>query len=828
MKLAPTQRLLRENLLVKRLLVYVPLFWLGLSTALPAQSDAPTEPASFLETNRDHLVRFPTKPKSPLGWTLVIRTSPHRTADVMRIEMEFATTGGPTTADQTIVARLTPLSSGHSPPQSASIISLPISIPEGTQTLRFSRHVPKTSYGNFYEVRLFQEGRGIPDCKANIGASIAYQESSLYSDQFEQSRWSLLWVNNEQDQAQRSQSIEHLFLTKDGNPFFSATTPQKWKQQIDETNVNEASFHVRTVDMKDLPQNWLSYRPFDTVVLHQSDWILLQQQSPQPQQESPQPQQESPQLQQKSPQLDQQSLQENITTASKAIRHWINAGGVVVVRGGSVADPSKVVAAAQASEISSIPSAESVDVAQSAIRETIARFNEFKIPDNAKFTAEIAYMNFDEEQIRDWKEWFPKGADILTDSLDAFPKERVLGKSGVRSEPRLAGLVIHLGKQSPDKPVEVLQWTATDTLMGWKRHRLIRHGVEPILGSSRFFQWVIPGVAQPPVYTFMGLLGIFVVLVGPVAYRKTTKSGRSYLMFAIAPILAIFTTLAMLAYGVVADGFGTTTRIRQVTWVDGQTGSAITRTRSTYFAGIRPAEGLIFPGDSDVTLYPDNQQRSWEMRMEDRFQPQGEIIVTDETIQFDRNFLPSRQQRQFVSVRPVEQWGKFAVSTSDSSESENSESSNELVIQSETGRAVDEIIVCDNNGEYFYADHIDANASVTAKRLTDKEASELLGDIFKRQWLVSSIVDRRQRQSSALRNYTNETFDLLSEQVNNMESVAKPTDGTFEFELQTRMQLGSKLPPNSFLCLTDLSPDAITVKDAVPTDSIHFVMGTLK
>ena len=114
--------------------------------------------------------------------------------------------------------------------------------------------------------------------------------------------------------------------------------------------------------------------------------------------------------------------------------------------------------------------------------------------------------------------------------------------------------------------------------------------------TAEFKKWLVPGVAQPPVYVLVTLLTIFVILVGPVAYRRTTKAGRGHLMFVIAPVLAVVTTVSMFAYGLAADGVSTIARIRQITWVDGATGAAGERVRATYFAPISPGDGLNVSG----------------------------------------------------------------------------------------------------------------------------------------------------------------------------------------------------------------------------------------
>ncbi|SMP74811.1 hypothetical protein SAMN06265222_11845 [Neorhodopirellula lusitana] len=771
-------------------LAVVVLAWTSLTAShSAAQPAAPTTPASFLANDAEGVVRFPTKKKNALGWTMQIRHAQHATAEVTRIEIEFATTGGPTTADLNLSIQLTPKASGHETPQSASRVSLPITIPQGTNRQSLVRYAPKTSFGNLYEVQLFQDGRKIDDCKDFVGESLTRQDAGLYLNLNLLGKWNVLWINSEEDRTTRSQSFENLLLGQEVSPFYSVETPDEWDKLMDDATVQTSTHALRAIDIDQLPNHWLAYQPYDSLIIHHSDWL---------------------------------SLKEQQTAPARAIRQWVNAGGVVLVRGISLSETIPSDEKTTTSNPGSAPTPDSIANANTIIQQRIENFDGYSIPDNTTFQSEVSYMDLSDSQIREWREWFPTGAQTLKDSLAAFPPARLTSQTGVRSQSQLAGMVIYLGKQPIGRPIEVLQWQAASSLMGWQSHRILRAGVEPILGSSRFFQWVIPGVAQPPVYTFMGLLGIFVILVGPVAYRKTAKSGRGYLMFAIAPLLAIITTLAMLAYGVIADGFGTTTRVRQITWVDGETGDAVTRTRSTYFAGIRPSDGLTFENNTDVTLFPDNHQRSWESQTDDRFQLRGEIVVTDKSIQFSRDYLPSRQQKQFVAHRPQDNWGYFTI------EGAAPASSNEVQIQSHANQPANEMIVRDTKGSYFYAENIPPNEIVKATRLTDQEASERLGELYQRQWLVSSIVDRRQSQTSSMQNYNNEVFDIINQQLNNLSSAAKPTDGAFEFELQSRLQLGSKLPRNSFFCLTDLSPDAIAIDNAVPTDSIHFVMGSLR
>ena len=99
-----------------------------------------------------------------------------------------------------------------------------------------------------------------------------------------------------------------------------------------------------------------------------------------------------------------------------------------------------------------------------------------------------------------------------------------------------------------------IQWEMIKRLAVEKSSPTLRRGVDPLAGSERFLDWRIPGISEPPVYTFIGFLSTF--FVGPVAYWQTKRIGRPYLMFAIAPVLTAITTLSMLGYSIIADGFG--------------------------------------------------------------------------------------------------------------------------------------------------------------------------------------------------------------------------------------------------------------------------------
>jgi hypothetical protein len=336
-----------------------------------------------------------------------------------------------------------------------------------------------------------------------------------------------------------------------------------------------------------------------------------------------------------------------------------------------------------------------------------------------------------------------------------------------------------------------------------------------LLGDQRFSRWLIPGVAEPPVYTFIGLLTAFVVLVGPVAYRRTTRYGRGYLMFAIAPLLALMTTLAMFGYGIVADGFDTTARIRQLTWVDGRSGDAGERIRATYFAGVAPREGIRFDGAAEVIGYPESTGKSWSELNEVAGGVSGRVVVTDRWQRFDRTFLPSRQQRQFVTHLP--RLGLGAVSLKPSAEDQGRD------LHSSLDFDLARVVARDADGRYWTSDALPGGVTRPARLLPPPEAAKALATIYGLQRPISAV--REARRGSR---YGNQIRDLIASINRSLGSGGEAiTDGLFEAWLVGQLQIKGELPPQWFVATAAVDPQIVAVEGAELVESIRYVYGTM-
>ncbi len=386
-----------------------------------------------------------------------------------------------------------------------------------------------------------------------------------------------------------------------------------------------------------------------------------------------------------------------------------------------------------------------------------------------------------------------------------------------------AGLAFGLQRSADETFPSAMQWTIVEKTLGYRVSPMLRRGVDPILGDRRFGRWLIPGVAQPPVYTFMGLLAVFVILVGPVAYRSTAKRGRTYLMFLIAPVLAIITTVAMFAYGIVSDGFGTLARVRQLTWVDGASSKAGERIQSTYFAGLRPIDGLEFSGDAEVMRYTSGNAGAWETLNQLPPAIIGNMRIEDQTQRFSSAFLPSRQQRQFVAHQSRHAIGHLSIQTDKSDPNRSA-----ATVGNRFAFELRQLVIRDADGEYWFAEQVPGESNdVPCVLLNLKEASSKLASHYNLYRPLEE--DTYQISRRSFRGLTQDLIvRALDPRLNSTRENWRVSTGAFENWLDRHLQLDLDLPLAHFVAISDVSEDVIAVPQAELVESVRYVYGTLK
>ena len=381
-------------------------------------------------------------------------------------------------------------------------------------------------------------------------------------------------------------------------------------------------------------------------------------------------------------------------------------------------------------------------------------------------------------------------------------------------------------------------------LSGLRRSAAIKRGVEPLLGDTRYGRWLIPGVAQPPVYSFIGLLTLFVVFVGPISYRWTNRSGRLHLMFVIAPVLAAMTTIAMFTYSIFSDGFDTKIRVRQIMWVDGASGSAGERTRATLFAGASPRGGLSFPATAEVFPYWDPSPIDWKNLSQEVTTVRYRWRADDESQNFNRLLLPARTQRQFVWHQPRMNLGGVSLGTlppppkKSASESierqptavdgspfdydETIDQSVSVQLTNSLPFDLERVVARSKDGRYWINKSAPQGSSIQAYFMSDDtRASAALGELYNDYRPIEIFARTKGNARGAA--------DVISAECRRIDQgAANMTEGVFETALNRMLLVQGDIPPGTFVALSSPSADASPVKDATMIESIRYVWGTFR
>ena len=105
----------------------------------------------------------------------------------------------------------------------------------------------------------------------------------------------------------------------------------------------------------------------------------------------------------------------------------------------------------------------------------------------------------------------------------------------------------------------------------------------------------MPGIGLTPVGSFLVLIALFVVLIGPVNYYLLRRWRRLYLLLVTVPAGAALRDAALFAYALICDGLGVRVRVRGLIEIDQRVGRTVSWSRQSYYAGLAPSQGLASP-----------------------------------------------------------------------------------------------------------------------------------------------------------------------------------------------------------------------------------------
>ena len=731
------------------------------------------------------------------GFRTTVRVSQQTTVGYLPIEISLEAQGA-LPAERRLVYRFSTVERSQSPPQNAMVVDVPILVPQGTRSAKWIRYLPKWSAGLALEVLVMEATRPIANYSGVMGddewtrrwrGSAAKKFRELMRSEYA-TNWIFVSADDELDR-QNLPNLRSVLKKTYADIPVGVSVPDSASPLFSSRSFDRN--RLLTVGQQSLPTDWRGYQQSDAVILNvQSLERLVDKEKP-----------------------------------WAALRGWVLNGGSLVIY--DAESPEAVADVMQSSwtndeearkriegyalkfnsdlELAEKQQQSLIDTLRKQLSQVSESSSGSRSPSNDASTKMIGERAALEKNLT---------AGLASMALLAeVPRHSEIEWSQLVSvQPFGGGEVIALRRFNDGEIPPNAYWQIVEQEVDFRASPVIRRGVDPMVGDSRFFRWMIPGVAQPPVYTFIGLLAAFVVLVGPVAYRHTTRHGRGYLMFAIAPLLALITTLAMFGYGIVSDGLGTVTRVRQLTWVDGRSGDAGERVRSTYFAGIRPGDGLRFAGDAEVFGHREGTGDGWADL--ERLPPMvlGEVTVREESQEFSSAFLPSRQQKQFVSHQPRLRIGHLQLSP-DPDGIQSPDVTNEFTFP------LRDTVIRDSGGAYWKIKEILPGQTIRCTPLTSQDASKALGKLYNDHRPISAVRESRRRNR-----YTSVILDVMKEfGTGKRQNI---TTGVFEHWLQSHLQTQNEIPKTNFVGISDVSPDVIAVENCELSSSVHYVFGTLR
>lgn len=158
----------------------------------------------------------------------------------------------------------------------------------------------------------------------------------------------------------------------------------------------------------------------------------------------------------------------------------------------------------------------------------------------------------------------------------------------------------------------------------------------PAISAGQDAGFAIPGVGQPPVRAFLGLLTVFLLLVGPVTYMVLQRRRRLQWMFLVVPLISAVCCISLLSWAIVSEGFQLRGRARAFTDIDHAIDQAVTHQRYSLYAAIQPSDYRFANGDYVVECAP--------ARM-------VELDFGDEDWSYSGGNVRPRMPHQFVAVR---------------------------------------------------------------------------------------------------------------------------------------------------------------------------------
>jgi hypothetical protein len=229
--------------------------------------------------------------------------------------------------------------------------------------------------------------------------------------------------------------------------------------------------------------------------------------------------------------------------------------------------------------------------------------------------------------------------------------------------------------------------------------------------NEDFWNFLIPGTGQAPVFSFVVFISLFVTLIGPVNYYFLQKRQRLYLLLITVPAGAFLVTMGLFAYAVVVDGLGVKSRVRSVTVIDQKAGNGASTSRQAYYASLAPSQGFGFEDDTEILPYVHKPVHRHRERMIRR-----NVAWSDHDQQLKGGFVSSRTLSQLLVTKAAKTKARLHV---------GKPNGNRLPVTNDLQANLAYLLVMDQDGTYYEGTDVKAGETELTKTTSKEAAAEL-------------------------------------------------------------------------------------------------------
>ena len=226
------------------------------------------------------------------------------------------------------------------------------------------------------------------------------------------------------------------------------------------------------------------------------------------------------------------------------------------------------------------------------------------------------------------------------------------------------------------------------------------------IGRNFLHSFRLPGIGEAPVRVFQVLIGLFVLLIGPVCYFLFHRSGRMHLLLVSTPLISSVAVFSLLSYAIFSDGFNKRGRVQSLTTIDHQTGLGLTHERHVYYSGVSPR-----PCECDADTYVIDARSHTSPYTKFQFPDEGRLSISGGQIK-------ARSHFQLTSLRcdEIEQSVTFTKSSADTEQM--------TLTNGFTSRLI--CVVYHSKDGWYLANDVEPGTAAAAIRVEKKQATNEL------------------------------------------------------------------------------------------------------